>query len=155
MEITRGTAQVTPKMSDNISYLREDYRQHAEIPSIRDESKKGGGSEPPGGNNLEKRVEALEKSIPEIREKLILIESRMGNLESNMATKLDLASLATRDDFTKLGQAISGDIKDLAVTIQKQSTEFHKSLSDQAWKYIGFVAATATIAFTAARFMGH
>lgn len=113
-----------------------------------------GGNEPPGYSGLEKRIEVLEKALPEIKEKLILVEARLGNLESHMATKLDLAVLATKDDFTKMGNAVTGDMRELAVAIQRQSTDIQKTITDQVWKYIGFAAGIATIAFTAARFMG-
>lgn len=51
------------------------------------------GGNPPGGNGLEKRVEALEKSVQDARERLIRIEGKAESIEKHGATKADLASL--------------------------------------------------------------
>lgn len=129
-------------MTDNIRYIMEEYRQ--EIGSV---SKHGGG-EPPGGSQLEARVSALEKSIPEIREKLVRIETQLESMNAGMATKLDMAGLSSKDDLNGLVRASSKDIQDLAVA-------FQRSLNEQTWKFVGVAAALAGLAFTAAKFVGH
>jgi hypothetical protein len=52
------------------------------------------GQEPPGGDPMEARVVALEKSIPEIREALARIETTLGSFDKhvfpNLATKADI-----------------------------------------------------------------
>jgi hypothetical protein len=50
------------------------------------------GGRPPGGDELEARVAALEKSLPEIKEKLGLILQKVEGLEKHNATKADLAN---------------------------------------------------------------
>ncbi|MEN1899922.1 hypothetical protein AAIP21_27510 [Pseudomonas aeruginosa] len=40
---------------------------------------------------------------------------------------------------------------DLRVLKGEIATEMHKSLSDQTWRFIGFSAGLATLAFTAAK----
>jgi len=106
-----------------------------------------GGGEPPGGDHLDARVAALEKAIPDIRERLVRIEMRLDSIESTMATKTDLAAIATKDDLNAFVRASSKDIQDLAVA-------FQKSLNDQTWKFIGVAAALAGLAFTAAKLVG-
>ena len=54
---------------------------------------KGGGDEPPGGDALEKRLEKLEGMLPEIREKLIRVESKLESVEKHAATKADLQTM--------------------------------------------------------------
>lgn len=50
------------------------------------------GGEPPGGDDLDKRVEALEKAIPDLRERLVRVETKIDSIEKHGATKLDLSS---------------------------------------------------------------
>lgn len=54
----------------------------------------GGGGNPPGGGEVEARVAALEKAIPEMREALVRIETMLGSFDKhvfpNLATKADL-----------------------------------------------------------------
>lgn len=116
-----------------------------------------GGHEPPGGNTLEPRVAKLEAASTELRDKLVQTEARLGNIEANMATKVDIATLATKEDFANFVRATSKDMQDLAVAIQKQSADFHKTVADQTWKYLG-VATTmagliAAIVFGLARIL--
>ena len=42
---------------------------------------------------MERRVQELEKAIPDIREGLVRVETKIGSLERHGATKADLASL--------------------------------------------------------------
>ncbi|WP_313461587.1 hypothetical protein [Pseudomonas nitroreducens] len=89
-----------------------------------------GGGNPPGDSELEKRVEALEKAIPDIRERLVRVETKLDTMEKTMATKDDL-------------RVLKGEI----------FTEMHKALNDQTWRFIGFAAGLAALAFTAAKFV--
>lgn len=89
-----------------------------------------GNGNPPGGNDLEKRLEAIEKVIPEIRERLARVETKVDSIEKNMATKADLDVLR---------HSISADVS--------------KLITDQTWKYIGAAITLASIAFLAARFI--
>ncbi|MCJ8207701.1 hypothetical protein [Pseudomonas sp. RGM2987] len=51
-----------------------------------------GGENPPGGGDMEARVAALEKSLPEIKEKLNLILVKVESIDKHSATKADLAN---------------------------------------------------------------
>jgi hypothetical protein len=51
-----------------------------------------GGGNPPGGNDLEARIAALEKSLPDVKEKLTIIVAKLDSIEKNTATKSDLAN---------------------------------------------------------------
>ncbi|WP_085599728.1 MULTISPECIES: hypothetical protein [unclassified Pseudomonas] len=127
-------------VTDNIRYLMQEYRQE-----IGDSSKHGGGN-PPGGGGLESRVSALEKAIPDLRERLVRVEMRLDSIESSMATKTDLAALASKDDLNGFVRASSKDIQDLAVS-------FQKAINEQTWKFVSVAAALAGLAFTAAKFI--
>ncbi|UXL40067.1 hypothetical protein N7D90_07865 [Pseudomonas fragi] len=52
-----------------------------------------GGVNPPGGGELEARIAALEKAIPDIKEKLVGISGKVESIEKHSATKADLATL--------------------------------------------------------------
>lgn len=84
------------------------------------------GGDPPGGDDVERRVEALEKSIPDIRERLARVETKVDHIEKNMATKADIAELRT-----SMADGFNAQTK---------------------W-FIGTALAMAVIAFTAARFI--
>lgn len=105
-----------------------------------------GGHEPPGGDPMEARVVALEKASQEIREKLVRVEMRLDGIESNMATKVDISNLASKDDLSSFVRASSKDIQDLAVS-------FHKTINEQTWKFVGVATGLAALAFTAAKFI--
>ncbi len=105
-----------------------------------------GNGNPPGGDNLEARVSALEKASQEIREKLVRVEMRLDGIELHMATKVDISNLASKDDLSSFVRASSKDIQDLAVS-------FHKTINDQTWKFVGVATGLAAIAFTAAKFI--
>ena len=51
------------------------------------------GGDPPGGDDLERRVQELEKAIPDIRERLVRVETKLDGLEKHGATKADLAAV--------------------------------------------------------------
>lgn len=95
---------------------------------------------------MEARVALLEKALPDIREKLLRVEMGLGSIESNMATKLDLAGIASKDDLNGFVRATGKDVQDLAVS-------FQKALNDQTWKFISVAAGLAGLAFTAAKFI--
>lgn len=118
-------------MSDNLRYLREEYRSAKRSGGGNGRS---GGDEPPGGNALEKRVETIEKAIPDLRERLVKVETRLDSIEKNMATKSDIEALKN---------ALLAD--------------FHKTLNEQTWKFIGvaisFSGLFAAIAFGLARLL--
>jgi len=94
------------------------------------EQRGSGGDEPPGGNGLDKRIEIIEKAIPDIRERLARVETKIDGIEKTMATKADL------------------DILRGAI-----STDLHKAIGDQTWRFITVSCVLAGIAFTAARFI--
>lgn len=113
----------------------------------------GGGGGPTGDDPMEARVNALEKSSAEIKEKLVRLEMRLDAIESQMATKVELANLATKDDLNSYVRASGKDIQDLAVTFQKSITDVQKSMNEQTWKFIGVAGVLAGLAFTAAKFI--
>lgn len=87
-----------------------------------------GDGNPPGGDTLESRVAALEKAIPDIRERLARVETKLDGIESQMVTKADLSDL-------KAAMAES----------------FH---AQTKW-FIGTAVVLAGLAFAAARFIPH
>lgn len=99
-----------------------------------------------GGSDMDARVTALEKTTQDIREKLVRIEARLDHMESSIATKVDIANLAAKDDLSSFVRASSKDIQDLAVS-------FQKSINEQTWKFVGVATGLAAIAFTAAKFI--
>ena len=48
---------------------------------------------PPGDDELQSRADALEKALPEIRERIVRVETKLDGIEKNMATKTDLGEL--------------------------------------------------------------
>ena len=110
-------------------------REVAKLKAERDQQsndKKGNGGhtggQPPGGDALETRVAALEKAIPDIRERLARVETKLDGIESQMVTKADLSDL-------KAAMAES----------------FH---AQTKW-FIGTAVVLAGLAFAAARFIPH
>ncbi|MEQ6327829.1 hypothetical protein VLF92_05775 [Pseudomonas chengduensis] len=101
-----------------------------EIIEIGWTSKRGGddttGGEPPEGDGMEKRVEVLEKALPDLRERMVRLETRLDSIDKTMATKTDIAELKA-----------------------SISAEFG---SQTKW-VIGTAVVLAGIAFTAARFI--
>ncbi|KAA8689598.1 hypothetical protein [Pseudomonas caricapapayae] len=95
---------------------------------------------------MEQRVSKLETATQEIRDKLVRVEMRLENIESGMATKLDVASLASKDDLADYVRASGKDIQDLAIS-------FQKSINEQTWKFFAVATGLATLAFTAAKFI--
>ncbi|MBX9404787.1 hypothetical protein K5E40_03740 [Pseudomonas baetica] len=115
--------------------------------------RKSGGGNPPGDDELNARVAALEKSSFEIREKLVRVEMRLDSIESNMATKADLATLASKDDMNGFVRSAGKDIQDLAVSFQKAITGVEKSIADATWRFVQISLVLAGLAFTAAKFI--
>ncbi len=79
---------------------------------------------------MEARVAALEKAIPDIRERLARVETKLDNVEKHMATKTDL-------------EALRGSI----------STDVQKSIADATWRFVQVSVVLAGLAFTAAKFI--
>ncbi|SDR19761.1 hypothetical protein SAMN04490186_3934 [Pseudomonas grimontii] len=102
---------------------------------------------------MESRVMTLEKASQDIRDKLMRVEFRLDTIESNMATKADLALLASKDDLTSYVRASGKDVQDLAVSFQKSITDVQKTINEQTWKFIGLAGVLAGLAFTAAKFI--
>lgn len=104
------------------------------IPGGRSDNGDGGahtgGGDPPGGDSMEARVAALEKAIPDIRERLARVETKLDNVEKNMATKSDL-------------EAVRGSI----------STDVQKAIGDSTWRFVQISLVLAGLAFTAAKFI--
>ena len=100
---------------------------------------------------MEARVSALENASLEIREKLVRVEMRLDSIESSMATKTDLANLASKDDLSGYVRASGKDIQDLAVSFQKSITDVQKTINEQTWKFISVAGVLAGLAFTAAK----
>lgn len=79
---------------------------------------------------MEKRVEKLEATIPDVQLRLIRIESKFESLESHLATKADLHEIAA---------------------------DFHKSMTEQTWKFLAGSTSMAVLfsalAFGLARHM--
>lgn len=82
----------------------------------KEKSRTGGPTEPPGGVELEARVAALEKAVPEIKEKLAAISVKIESIDKHSATKADLATtelnlikwyVATAFAMTGLASAIT------------------------------------------------
>lgn len=119
-------------MSDpiNVSLLQARFAElQRENDTLRKKGDTGGGP-PPGGSDMEKRIEKLEQAIPDIRERLVRVETRLESIEKTMATKADL-------------DVLKGAI----------STDLHKAIGEQTWRFITVACVLAGIAFTAARFI--
>lgn len=67
-----------------------------------DGDRKGGGGDnqgsgtppgPPGDDELKSRVEALEKALPDIRERMVRVETKLDGMEKNMASKADISDI--------------------------------------------------------------
>lgn len=78
-----------------------------------------------GGGDLEARVAALEKAVPEIRERLVVISGKVNSIEKHSATKADLATtelnlikwyVATAFAMTGLASAITFGLTKLLVS---------------------------------------
>lgn len=56
---------------------------------------KNGGGDPPG-DDMEARVKALETAIPEIRERLARMETKIDGIEKHGATKADIEAVGAK-----------------------------------------------------------
>lgn len=117
-----GGAMTDPTLSLHLLQRQVAKLQH-ENHTLRGRGSDGG---PPGGDGLEKRVEKLEQALPDIRERLVRVETKVDAIEQNMATKADLFDL---------------------------KADLHKAINDQTWKFMGVATALAGLAFVAARFI--
>lgn len=55
-----------------------------------------GGNEPPSGDDMEARVRALETAIPDIRERLARMETKIDGIERHGATKADIEAVGAK-----------------------------------------------------------
>ena len=85
-----------------------------------------GSGNPPGGGDMEKRVEKLEQAVYDMQIRLVKIDSRLDNFEKQMATKSDL---------------------------QELNVSLHKALNEQTGKFIAAAGTMAGLAFAAAKFI--
>ncbi|WP_248794914.1 hypothetical protein [Pseudomonas sp. MWU13-2105] len=72
----------------------------------------------------------MEKVIPEIRERLVRVETKLDSVEKNMATRFDV-------------EALRGSI----------STDVQKLVSDSTWRFVQISVVLAGLAFTTAKFI--
>lgn len=139
--------------NDNVYQLRNQYT-HKVCDTPETGNNNGGNG---GGSDMDARVTALEKAIPDIRERFVRVEMRLDAIEANMATKADLANLASKDDLNEFIRANGKDMQDMAVSFHKDmqdlAVSFHKAMNDQTWKFIAVAGVLAGLAFTAARFI--
>jgi uncharacterized protein YhaN len=119
-------------MTDNIdlTFLRRQLADMKAEGGKLAEERTGGSGGPPEDKGLEKRVEALEKSLPEIKERLARVETKLDSVEKSMATKADL-------------EAVRGAI----------STDLHKAIGDATWRFVQISVVLAGLSFTAAKFI--
>ena len=61
--------------------------------SVNDNQGSGTPPGPPGDDELKSRVEALENALPDIRERVVRVETKLDAIEKTMATKADLSEL--------------------------------------------------------------
>lgn len=105
-------------MNDNIHYLEERFKNAGELSQP---PKHGGGGGNEGGGSMEKRIESIEKELPEIRAALTRIESTLTSFDKhvfpNLVTKADLinetsgTSLAVANFRTEISRTESTLIK--------------------------------------------
>lgn len=116
-----------------------------------------GGGNGSGDSELEKRVEALEKAIPEMRERLVRVETKLDSMERNMATQANMADL--RADFAKEFGGIRTDLAEETGTINQSVANFRTEITRLEGTLIKWFIVTAlalsggigTIAFGLAR----
>lgn len=120
-------------MSDNIHYLEERFKNAEKF--LPHPEKHGGGGGTGGGDQMEKRIEAIEKSLPEIKERLARVETKIDSIEKHMVTKANLL-----EETGGLNQAIGNFRTD----IQSLETRLLK------W-FVGTAATLSAVAFGVAR----
>jgi hypothetical protein len=119
-------------MSDNIdlNFLRRQIADMKAEGGKIAEDRAGNGGGPPEDKALEKRVEALEKALPDIKERLVRVETKLDSVEKSMATKADL-------------EAVRGSI----------SADLHKTIGDATWRFVQISVVLAGLTFSAAKFI--
>ncbi len=124
-------------MSDNIHYLEERFKNAEKFLPHPDRhgGSGGGGGGTGGGDFMEKRIESIEKSLPEIKERLARVETKIDSIKKHMVTKADLL-----EETGGLNQAIANFRTD----IQSLETRLLK------W-FVGTAAALSAVAFGVAR----
>lgn len=124
-------------LKNNVSYLRHEYRQASSLESTR---KGGGGSG--GGNDLEKRIDTIEKALPDIRDRLSRVETKLDGIKEQMVTKADL--IATRAEFREDTSGLRLEIANFRTDMQLMETRILK------W-FVGTAGVLSAIAFGVAR----
>ena len=104
------------------------------------QKKSNNGGEPPREDNLEKRVQVLEKFIPEIRDRLTRVELKLDSVEKHNATKEDILTLKSEmnKDFGSLRTETNCKIDQLEIKISDMHTSLIK------W-FIGTAIAISSI----------
>ncbi|MDB6049404.1 MAG: hypothetical protein JWR17_2150 [Pseudomonas sp.] len=99
-----------------------------------------------GVDKLKNRTHSYGTALPDIRERLMRIETKIEGMESNISTKTDLAELklSTKTDLTELRMSTKTDLAELKVSITE-------GFNSQTKWFIGTAMVLASVAFAAAR----
>lgn len=107
----------------SVSLLQTKFAElQRENDSLRRSSHTGGGN-PPGGSDMEKRIEALEKAIPDIRERLVRVETKLDSLAQHAASTADLISATSRTDAAIASLKTETQVSIGAIRTEMQSME--------------------------------
>jgi hypothetical protein len=117
----------------NKGHIRHEYRQA----SLPENIHKGRG-----GNDLEKRIDTIEKALPDIRDRLSRVETKLDGIKEQMVTKADL--IATRADFREDTSGLRLEISNFRTDMQSMETRVLK------W-FVGTAGVLSAIAFGVAR----
>lgn len=100
--------------------------QYAALKRENDTLRKGGhtgGGNPLGGNDMEKRVEALEKTAQDIRERLTRVETKLDSLSQHTPTTADLISATSKTDAAIASLKTESQVSIGAIRTEMQSME--------------------------------
>ncbi|MGY2216118.1 hypothetical protein [Pseudomonas sp. SDO558_S425] len=120
-------------LKDNVSYLRQEYRQG----SSSGYDRKGGAGV--GGNGGEND---LEKRISQVEARLERVETKLDGMQEHMATKSDL--MQTKIDLLEATSRLDLSIANFRTDMQSLETRLLK------W-FVGTAGALSAIAFGVAR----
>lgn len=100
---------------------------------------------------MEARVAALEKAIPELKERLVRVETKLDNvevrlksIEENMVTKTDLELF--RGAITVQVQAAIAEVKTTSANMEKVAIAL-------TWRFVQISTVLAGLSFTAGKFI--